>query len=854
MLAVVFAFPFIHASAYTQNNWLDLVNGWPIDNPDSIDILNIENSEDLGVTLIRGDTWWYRPMSGSWISGKISLDGNSTSYPLPLDRIDSYTGYYRDHIKRQMESRDTRYWVRDNVTGGPWYYTGILSDGEVNSGSCPRMPPSTIDTLSVFPMNGKSAITVTKDGWYWYKEDINIKNFPYCGPLITDGTSPVKFSGETDFYWKGQLVQLATSGNRWWLWPKPGDHTNYYSGIINSMAIDKIAVSQNSATAQIPVNKNIFGVNLVWHNPHTAPDIGQIEAKIRELGVKSLRFPGGCGGDSFNWESKTGIPGSGAGGTGITFDNYIQIIKNTGVEPLYTLNLEGTTWDGLNGTTHVNQNCHSIYDYPGTLDRAVNAVSYLKNQGINLNYVEVGNEPWAANGSHSNWQESWTSGEYIAKLNDLKSRMRGIYPNLNLIAAIHGSYRFEDWTKPLATAFGNSVYYQAHIYRWGSPEADDWSTQWQSMRTELANRKQQLIDLGVTNPVFSMSEYNLYCWQGVDGNGYTYPNSYPVDPYTQKTGGAFYLADAFKEMMLAQINSAMIWHLIGQSRSNWTCGILQEDGNGNYNLTPAAEVFKLYAGNTLSNYYKTAIQDYGIDVVTTANTAGYANTFLINKTANFITANLAIATRTDQGIELISLKDNSADYKSTNFSVSSSFLPQYPSSVLLSPRSINLIKTVPSTNILPTPTPTNTPIPTATPTSTPISTPTNTPTPTPTSTPTPTPTSTPIPTNTPTPTPTITPTLIPTSTPIPTPTRTPTPSPTITPKPTSTPIPSPTITPTPTTPPADANGDGKVDTADMTRWFFGYQNNLSGVSNGDFNTDSKINGLDYISWLFGYGK
>lgn len=146
----------------------------------------------------------------------------------------------------------------------------------------------------------------------------------------------------------------------------------------------------------------------------------------------------------------------------------------------------------------------------------------------------------------------------------------------------------------------------------------------------------------------------------------------------------------------------------------------------------------------------------------------------------------------------------------------------------------------------PTVTPTDTPTATATPTDTPTATPTPTPTetatdtPTPTASPTDTATATPTPSETPTGTPTETPTETPTPPPSPTPSDTPTPSETPTPTPTDTPTPTatatatasmtatetatptptatdtatPTATPTPD--PADLNGDGRVDTADLT--------------------------------------
>jgi hypothetical protein len=137
----------------------------------------------------------------------------------------------------------------------------------------------------------------------------------------------------------------------------------------------------------------------------------------------------------------------------------------------------------------------------------------------------------------------------------------------------------------------------------------------------------------------------------------------------------------------------------------------------------------------------------------------------------------------------------------------------------------------------PTETPTDTPTETATPTptTTPTDTPTDTPTETATSTPTETATDTPTPTESPTPSPTetetATPSPLPSDTPTesPTPTETPTDTPTptctatATDTPTATESPTPTATdtatptPTPTPDPADLDGNGVVDAADLAR-------------------------------------
>lgn len=60
-------------------------------------------------------------------------------------------------------------------------------------------------------------------------------------------------------------------------------------------------------------------------------------------------------------------------------------------------------------------------------------------------------------------------------------------------------------------------------------------------------------------------------------------------------------------------------------------------------------------------------------------------------------------------------------------------------------------------------------------------------------------------------------------------------------------------TSSPITRQGDANNDGDVDGLDYIIWLNHYNQNVSGVINGNFNGDTKVDGLDYIIWLTNYG-
>lgn len=100
------------------------------------------------------------------------------------------------------------------------------------------------------------------------------------------------------------------------------------------------------------------------------------------------------------------------------------------------------------------------------------------------------------------------------------------------------------------------------------------------------------------------------------------------------------------------------------------------------------------------------------------------------------------------------------------------------------------------------------------------------------------------------------PTTKPTLTPAPTtmPTVTPTPVATVSPTKTPTPFPA-TPTPVAATPakPGDANGDNKVNEADLSVWSANYAKSLRGPQQGDFNNNGIVDGVDYSIWLSNYG-
>lgn len=546
----------------SPSNWKELVQGWLVTSPDSIEFF-LQPNGDIAQVLIKADRWYYRNSpTSSWSSGQNLTDPNQTTNPFPADKtIDSFTMFYSNNELNQTFSKGSYWWGHKNMQ--PWTWTGTLfTDESVNSNcSFPLPPPgSSIDTITIFPYAGKIGVTATKNGVFWTKTDSMSKTYAYCGRPIAGYTG--SFTGHTAFQFQpgGPMAELFTNGSKYWFFPNVTDRFTFFTGTVNSPYLEsetnQLIVNPNSVTST--VSPDIFGVNLVWHQPY-APDPNRIIDPIRNLGISHLRFPGGCGGDAYN-ALNFSSPGN------LSLDNFISILNRTNTKPLYTYNLEG---EG----NHANLNCHNLNDYPGTLKqvRLINEYFFQRNQPLRV--VETGNEPWAGNSGINNWNETWTPDEYA-----------GVIKNLPVISGdlIVATGNNLTWESSAASALGSRInYYQIHPYTFsteGKSPKDFPLTQVNATSNAIDLFKSRSREAAIT-------EYNLYCWTGV---GQT-----PINSSAGGFGQALYLAQHLTLFAQKNIKYASYWHLFEGLNSTWKCGLIKETSPGTYSLTPAGSAFKL---------------------------------------------------------------------------------------------------------------------------------------------------------------------------------------------------------------------------------------------------------------------
>jgi len=153
------------------------------------------------------------------------------------------------------------------------------------------------------------------------------------------------------------------------------------------------------------VSPQLVGTNLTQSAVDRAQAVNPATlARVKEMGIKTVRFPNGCLADRYNWRNPA--PGQ------MTVDEFLDFCEAIEAEPYYTLNMQGGT-EGLEGMPppgapleeriryrHTAPNPCGNTDYHfGTLAEAVELMrKYTIERAVAgkrpLTHFELGNENW----------------------------------------------------------------------------------------------------------------------------------------------------------------------------------------------------------------------------------------------------------------------------------------------------------------------------------------------------------------------------------------------------------------------------------------------------------------------------
>ena len=183
---------------------------------------------------------------------------------------------------------------------------------------------------------------------------------------------------------------------------------------------------------------HFFGVNIEnsYSNPVPAWTDPKLQRAIKQVGIQTVRFPGGDVGNYWDWKSGTVYPLGKASKTQDTLNALANLTRATGTYPIYNLNV--MTLD--NAVLH-RANLSQAIAYQLDMLNAAHGLN-LPVQGL-----ELGNEFYWSSPDHN--QAFPTPSDYVSAMNEWTASLKRDFPNAKVasMASIpsSGDARTKSW-------------------------------------------------------------------------------------------------------------------------------------------------------------------------------------------------------------------------------------------------------------------------------------------------------------------------------------------------------------------------------------------------------------------------
>ncbi|MFP2956767.1 carbohydrate binding domain-containing protein [Myxococcus sp. 1LA] len=217
------------------------------------------------------------------------------------------------------------------------------------------------------------------------------------------------------------------------------------------------SIPNNAFAATVTVNgvgartapRALWGMNLVGSVARTKADFyarfgataDAGRTTLTGMGIKQIRFPGGCHGDGYDWRANK-MYFSDYGGGDVAWDvmpvpDFLAIASELGAEPIFQLNVETRGYRNACGWI-------SRYPQPTTypteaqrLARLLDdAQELLRRHGNVLRTFELGNEPWGSS-VPSDPNNRWKPDEYANVALAFARALKAIDPNVRMLLVGH---------------------------------------------------------------------------------------------------------------------------------------------------------------------------------------------------------------------------------------------------------------------------------------------------------------------------------------------------------------------------------------------------------------------------------
>lgn len=354
---------------------------------------------------------------------------------------------------------------------------------------------------------------------------------------------------------------------------------------IDASGQDTSASAVSSATITVhadqslgPVNPLIFGNNIeaantqgifgseaghpgvtgagVW-NPRKAVPVPEVLAAMEAVGVKILRYPGGCLTHNFDWKEAIG-PANERPYFAFGLNEFLQLCRDVGAKPLITVSAYvGTPQDSADLVEYLNAPADEAH--PWAQRRA--ADGWPEPWGVV--YFEMGNE--SDHGNHDIVPfKRWTAEGYANWFNQCAAGMKSVDPSIQMGALTGtGTGPNDPWNRIVAKKVADTAdFITVHTYAVEMSSDSNKVPADLLMRACMASTDQFAEDLAEYRRILYESAGRKFPLAITEYNA-LFVNSHPV-PYRFSLGAALFSADYLRVLLQPEndVLMAQYWQFI----------------------------------------------------------------------------------------------------------------------------------------------------------------------------------------------------------------------------------------------------------------------------------------------------
>ncbi len=283
-----------------------------------------------------------------------------------------------------------------------------------------------------------------------------------------------------------------------------------------------VSVTVSTGAAEHAVTKMAMGSGLVYSwEPDALYADGEVAHIIKDIGVGTLRWPGGAVVTYFHWDALNGNGWTESWNPAydpvddkpqedfMDVDEYLALIDRTGAEIMLGVNMSsGKEWD---------REAEGIGD-------AVALVQYVKDQGYDVEYIYFDNENFQPGNNYNNDANgdggSWNPTNYAESFNLYAAAVKTVFPDAKLIANYLNNVTGSAFEAAMQTMLGiagdNIDYVDIHWYwKWNTASWDLWKTQLPMLHGSVAYKDSVIYannlftTLGYPHVKMAVMEWNI---------------------------------------------------------------------------------------------------------------------------------------------------------------------------------------------------------------------------------------------------------------------------------------------------------------------------------------------------------